>query len=70
MAKKQAEAPADPVDAEHLDLEYVGPEGQESPFFGPLVVGQRYQAPVAFGEYLIATHPSHWKRPAADGHAG
>lgn len=44
---------------------YIGPAGQVSPVFGPLGVGERYQATEAFAAYLVATHPDYWQRPAA-----
>ena len=53
-----------PVVAPQITLEYVGPDREESPVFGTLVAGERYQAEAGFGEYLLKTHPSHWTRPA------
>jgi len=65
MAKKQNPNDAEPAADATAEIEYCGPPEQESPVFGLLTVGQRYAATVAFGEYLIATHPEYWKRPAA-----
>lgn len=43
---------------------YCGPLGQESPMFGPLEPGERYQCEAALAEYLVKRHPDYWKRPA------
>lgn len=63
MAKRQT-APAE-SNANTLELEYIGPAGQESPVFGLLVVGQRYQADAVLGAYLLEHHTDYWKRPDA-----
>lgn len=70
MAKKtpkptpDADAPDAAAEEAVVELEYIGPVGQESPTFGPLVVGQRYQASVSFADYLVERHPDYWQRPA------
>ena len=45
---------------------YVGPAGQDSPLFGSLVAGRRYQTDEAMASYLCAQHPTYWQRPPAD----
>ena len=52
---------------ETVILQWVGPPGQESEQFGPLVAGQRYQCAPELGRYLSDTHPGHWRliTPAA-----
>lgn len=47
------------------DLTYIGPPGQDSPVFGLLIAGQRYQADAAFAAYLVARHPEYWQPAAA-----
>ena len=42
-------------------LVWVGPPGQESELFGPLVAGQRYQCAPDLGRYLSDTHPESWQ---------
>lgn len=49
--------------AKTVTLEYVGPEGQESPTIGPLVAGQRYQVEAVLAAYLCETHPAFWREP-------
>lgn len=53
-------APAPPANAL---LEYCGPAGQESPSQGPLEPGAVYQWPAEMAAYLVAQHPTHWRRP-------
>jgi len=42
-------------------LQWVGPPGQESEQFGPLVAGQRYQCASELARYLSDTHPEFWR---------
>lgn len=44
-------------------IEYLGPIGQESPLFGPLVAGERYQCDAELAAYLVRQHPDYWRRP-------
>lgn len=44
-------------------VEYCGPAGQDSPAHGPLEPGAVYQWPAEMAAYLVATHPTHWRRP-------
>ena len=59
-----------PTEPETTTLVYVGPPGQESPTFGPLIPGESYQADEAFVAYLVTTHPDYWTRPSAPARAG
>lgn len=43
---------------------YVGPPGQDSPTFGPLVAGRRYQTNATLAAYLVAQHPDFWRAEA------
>lgn len=67
MSRKQTPLPATdaPTATEPYTLEYIGPLGQTSPFFGALDVGQRYQADPAFADYLVRVHPTHWRLAVA-----
>lgn len=53
-------APAQPAT---VLVEYCGPAGQESPAHGPLEPGAVYQWPAEMATYLVAQHPTHWRRP-------
>lgn len=66
MAKKSKPVPVveDPAAHTH-EIVYIGPDKAESPVFGLLVVGQRYQAEATFAAYLLERHPDHWQRPDA-----
>lgn len=47
-----------------VSIIYVGPAGSESPVFGPLEPGERYQCDEVFAAYLCTQHPTFWQRPA------
>jgi hypothetical protein len=47
-----------------LSIEWIGPEGQTSDLFGPLVAGRRYQAAADLAAYLCQQHPEYWRAPA------
>ena len=44
-----------------VSLTYIGPPEQESPTFGPLVAGRRYQVAADLAAYLVSTHPDYWQ---------
>ena len=46
---------------DNTTLQWVGPPGQESELFGPLVAGQRYQCAPDLARYLSDTHPEYWR---------
>jgi hypothetical protein len=53
-----------PTDAPtRVALVYHGPSGQQSPLFGPLEVGQYYEADASFAAYLCLRHPEYWATP-------
>ena len=55
--------PAAPV-ASPVTLEWIGPAGQDSPVFGVLEPGERYQcADGEFAAYLCRQHPTYWRLP-------
>lgn len=62
---KPTPPPSDaPVPEVPVSVTYVGPEGHESPTFGPLVAGRRYQIQADLAAYLCATHPDFWQAVA------
>lgn len=50
--------------AKTVTIIYVGPPHSESPVFGPLEPGERYQSPAELADYLCRQHPDFWQRPA------
>lgn len=46
-----------------VSIEWIGPIRQDSPIFGPLEPGERYQCDADFATYLCKAHPDCWRRP-------
>lgn len=54
-------APGEVADRGPVTLVYIGPRDAESPRYGALEPGRRYQeADAALAAYLVETHPDHW----------